>query len=132
MSHQYPDKTCQICFEKFPHRHAPKAVNLFCSKKCEGQHKRNNTYKRFLEGTVKDRGTVRKILLEQKPECWDCGTKEWRGKMLSLEVDHIDGNAGNHIPSNVRLLCPNCHSITPNYKAKNKGNGRAARGLPLY
>ena len=53
-----------------------------------------------------------------------------RGKMRlkeSLELEHIDGNAYNNSESNLSLLCPNCHSQTPTYKAKNKGNGRVER-----
>lgn len=29
--------------------------------------------------------------------------------------------------NNLILLCPNCHSLTPTYKALNKGNGRHNR-----
>ena len=29
------------------------------------------------------------------------------------------------------VICPNCHGITPTWKGRNKGNGRATRGLPL-
>ena len=123
---------CICCGQQFHGSYAKDAKNKYCSKKCEFDDKRRLTYDRFLEGKLKDRGTVRKILLSKKPECWECGTKQWRGQPLSLEIDHIDGDAGNHVPSNVRLLCPNCHAITPNWKARNKGRGRAARGLPLY
>lgn len=131
MSHQYPDKTCQICFEKFPHRHAAKAVNLFCSKKCEGIHKQNRTYERYLLGEVHERNTLRRLLKRLKHECWTCGIKQWKGTELPLEIDHIDGDAGNDMPSNLRLVCPNCHAITPTWKGRNKGKGRASRGLPI-
>jgi 5-methylcytosine-specific restriction endonuclease McrA len=45
-------------------------------------------------------------------EC-ECGiTTNWRGKTISLQLDHIDGNRENHEVSNLRWLCPNCHSQT--------------------
>ena len=43
-----------------------------------------------------------------------------------LEVHHIDGNYKNNLEENLVLLCPNCHSLTENYKALNK-NGRKER-----
>lgn len=41
-----------------------------------------------------------------------------------LEVNHIDGNHKNNLESNLELLCPNCHSLTPTYKSLNIGFGR--------
>lgn len=34
---------------------------------------------------------------------------------VTLHVDHIDGDWLNNERNNVRFLCPNCHSLTPNY-----------------
>ena len=127
-----PYFNCEVCKKQKNISYAKNASNRFCYKKCEFDNKRNETYDRFIKGTLKDRGTVRNVLLSKRPECWSCGIKNWKGQHLSLEIDHIDGNAGNHTPSNVRLLCPNCHAITPNWKARNKGKGRASRGLKLY
>ena len=44
-----------------------------------------------------------------------------------LVADHIDGNWRNNTESNLRLLCPNCDSLTLTYAALNKGNGRKHR-----
>lgn len=35
---------------------------------------------------------------------------------VMVEIDHIDGNPHNNILENVRLLCPNCHSLTPTFR----------------
>lgn len=57
-------------------------------------------------------------LLEQK--CYNCNLIEWLGKPIPLELEHKDGNKQNCCFSNLTLLCPNCHAITPTYRGKNK------------
>lgn len=44
-------------------------------------------------------------------ECSECFIKnEWNGKILNLEIDHKDGNSLDNRITNLRFLCPNCHS----------------------
>jgi hypothetical protein len=51
--------------------------------------------------------------------CGICSIANWNGKVLSLHLDHIDGNPKNNLITNLRLLCPNCHSQTETYCGKN-------------
>ena len=45
--------------------------------------------------------------------CASCGTGPvWRGKPMTLEVDHVNGDRSDDRLANLRLLCPNCHSVT--------------------
>ena len=56
-----------------------------------------------------------------KYECVECGCNGiWRGKVLPLELDHIDGDDHNNTPTNLRYLCPNCHAQTVTFRGKNK------------
>jgi hypothetical protein len=56
----------------------------------------------------------------RKYECEECGLgDEWRGKKITLQVDHINGINYDHRPENLRFLCPNCHSQTSTFCWKN-------------
>lgn len=66
-------------------------------------------------------GSVRKQLIKQLGnKCQECGITEWRNHPLSIEMDHIDGDRTNNNVTNLKLLCPNCHSITPTWKGKKR------------
>ena len=60
-------------------------------------------------------------------KCEICNNTEWLGSPITLELDHIDGNPDNGKLENLRIVCPNCHSKTPTWKARNTGNGRHKR-----
>lgn len=70
-----------------------------------------------------NRNQIKKRLLAKgliTYECSTCGIAEWQGKRLSLHLDHINGVNNDHRLENLRLLCPNCHSLTSTYAGKNK------------
>ena len=77
---------------------------------------------RILSTTIK-----RFIRKQHEGKCSECGISEWGGKLITLEIDHKDGDWQNNKPNNLRVLCPNCHSQTNSYRGKNKGNGRTFR-----
>lgn len=56
----------------------------------------------------------------KKYYCEWCKISEWRGERIGLELDHIDGNYRNNSLDNLRILCPNCHSQTDNFRGRNK------------
>lgn len=53
-------------------------------------------------------------------KCSSCDGYEWLGKPIPIELDHINGSEHDNSLSNLRLLCPNYHTQTPNYKSKNR------------
>ncbi len=62
-------------------------------------------------------------------KCVLCGWSEINMKtgLVPVVADHIDGNWRNNIETNLRLLCPNCDSLSPTYAGLNRGNGRKNR-----
>ena len=89
---------------------------------------------KWLAGEKKefDRSRLRVWLTEDRGyKCSCCGISDWNGKSITLQVDHIDGNAGNNLPDNLQLICPNCHSQSKTFAGRNRGFGRASRGLRL-
>lgn len=67
----------------------------------------------------------RRVLEEQKGCCNRCGNSTWLGEPLSLEVDHKNGDNADNGRENLEALCPNCHSLTPTWKGRNKKNKRS-------
>lgn len=88
----------------------------------------------FAKNTLRQGATTRKRLIrmgwEYKcsiPECFLSKDVEivgeqvvWVGQLLTLQVDHIDGDHLNNELYNLRFLCPNCHSASPTYAGRNK------------
>jgi hypothetical protein len=61
---------------------------------------------------------IKEGLLEEK--CSICKIENWLGKKIIFQLDHIDGNHFNNQISNLRILCPNCHSQTETYCKNHK------------
>jgi hypothetical protein len=98
--------------------------NKYCSISCQQEYILNQ---RVANKTASSKTLKRYLIKKRGYKCWECGLEEWRNKPIVLELEHNDGNSDNNDLENLSLLCPNCHSQTPTYKAKNKGNGRHYR-----
>lgn len=119
-------KSCSSQFSYNPHQ----KTGTYCSNKCQMIHQR----KTYIDGWLKGENSggtgfelskhVRHYLLEtNNGKCSECGWSKVNpttGK-VPLQIDHIDGDPHNHSRENLRVLCPNCHSLTPTYGVHGKG-----------
>ncbi len=53
--------------------------------------------------------------------CEECGwAKVTKDGRIPLELDHINGDRYDNRIENLRILCPNCHSLKPTHRGRNK------------
>lgn len=91
----------------------------------QGWNKENYDYTKFQEGIKMHNGSATNPLIVLRGrKCENCGLEEWLGQPINLEVHHIDGDRTNNNLGNLQLLCPNCHSYTPNFRKNNSKNKR--------
>lgn len=122
-------KKCKNCENDIPNR------NSFCNNLCQNEYQNNEKIKKWLNGEnfLRSNGLIipqwirNYLLLESDFKCSNCnwGEKNIYSDKIPLEVDHIDGDAKNNLKENLRILCPNCHSLTKTYK--NIGNRVSSR-----
>ena len=107
----------------------------YCSNKCQAGYQYKQYIERWLRGeetgyvgkTKQLSKHVRKYVYEVKGTA--CSICEWDEKhpidgSILTEIDHIDGRVEHTVMENLRVLCPNCHSMTPTFRARNKYSGR--------
>ncbi len=123
---------CKGCSSEFIER----PEQEYCTIKCSRKHREETYIKSWLSGNELGgingslNSYVRRWVKNKfNHRCMLCGWQEINpttGKS-PLNIDHIDGDSCNNSPDNLRLLCPNCHSLTPTYGSLNKGKGRPLR-----
>ena len=85
-----------------------------------GPHPKTSAYDLSLRAIVSSHKLKLRMISEgiREHKCERCGITEWMGSMTPLELHHINGDRSNNTFENIKLLCPNCHTQTPNFSGK--------------
>lgn len=103
------------------------------------EHFKGRAWNKGLRGIGKPRIPLTKILVKNssfqsfklkrrlvavglKPKyCEQCNwSKQTPDGYLPLEIDHINGNRHDNRLENLRILCPNCHSLTSHHRGRRR------------
>lgn len=127
-----PRANCLGCQKETPH-----PGYKYCSNKCQLAYQYKMYIECWLAGNesgLQGHGVVSRYVKRYLREkfnnrCCLCGWSEVNiiTGQVPLVADHIDGNWRNNIETNLRLICPNCDSVTATYAGLNRGRGRTQR-----
>lgn len=115
-------------------------IKKYCFElKLNTKHFKGSAWNKGLTGIGKPRIPLEKILVKKSyfqsfklknrlfsaglksKFCELCGwAKKTQDNYLPLELDHINGDRHDNRLTNLRILCPNCHSLTPHHRGRGR------------
>ena len=125
-----PQRTC-ICGKDLK-----SYAERYCSRSCAGEARYLAFIEKWKAGEVEARESgltptrIKRYFIETYgAKCTKCGWAEAHpvSGNVPVQLHHKDGDASNIREENMELLCPNCHALTPNFGARNRGKGRSWR-----
>lgn len=121
------DKECLNCNKEIPNR------NKYYNNSCQVEYRRKILFESIENGddSLYVDNYKKYLIFKYGEKCMECGWDKRNPitKNVPIQLEHIDGNSDNNSLDNLKLLCPNCHSLTTTFGALNKGNGRELRRL---
>jgi hypothetical protein len=117
---------CTNCAKEY--KAGKSSYGKYCSNKCQILYQRKQKLAKVELGTASAGWVKTYLLAKHGPKCMDPNCVwDFEKRPIPVELEHIDGNGDNNTLENCILLCPNCHSMTPTFKGRNRGKGRYTR-----
>jgi hypothetical protein len=100
--------------------------------RARAMRRRGRTLEEMLvKGSHCKRSRLKELLYQhglKNRECELCGQNEmWRGKRMSLILDHVNGDATDNRIENLRIACANCAATFDTHCGKNKNRKHPIR-----
>lgn len=105
-------KNCGIELKYSPSQ----SKGIYCSRQCSAA---DRIKEKFEIDTSFTKGMGNHLKKLRGNKCEECGIEEWNSKPITLQVDHVNGNRRDNRHTNLKILCPNCHSQTETFGVKN-------------
>lgn len=129
----FHERSCDFCGARI----SGKRVKRYCDSTCAAGPKRAGQAEldAWLAGDLagwtgasrKLKPWVREYILKRADyACEECGWNERHpdDDRPLVEVDHVDGDAENTRPENLKVLCPNHHAMTSTHRRRNPSSKR--------
>lgn len=91
---------------------------------------RNKYLPKLCKNSSLSSANVKELLYKlqlKENKCENCGLSEWLGKPIICELHHINGDSTDNRIENLKILCPNCHSQTDNFRGRNTSKVMSAQ-----
>lgn len=109
----------------------------FCSRLCASQGRSSKLLSEWLAGELdgsKHLYIIKNYLRKTRGDCCElCGWSKVHPEtgIVPVQLDHVNGDWQDNTSTNLRLLCPNCHSLTETYGFSNSAAQRLKRGTEV-
>lgn len=87
-----------------------------------GQAWNKNKQTKDWSNYTRSKGMKNILIRERGHKCEHCNLEKWQDYLIPLELDHISGDRTDNSKENLRLLCCNCHALTPTWRGKKSKN----------
>ena len=96
----------------------------YASVRGHGAQRRRPLEEILVEGSTFSRNHLKERLYDEglkRPICELCGQDEiWRGRPMSLILDHVNGVSDDNRLGNLRIVCPNCAATLDTHCARKR------------